>query len=240
VVDPDRLLPIFSCYTGAEFADLPFPLMQDYGLQLEEEESSEDDFFRAFERRGAPKAIFRGSLTGCGSTPETNPRLRLYNLVHKELNEAVSKRLFDVGITRVSARLRKHPRDSFIQCGVSQEVDLVPFMTLQEQRMRCRFAICVEGHSAASRMGALLRLGFVVLLVDPPVSAPAGDLFFTPQLVDGVHVVRCSVDLSLVEVVERLARDTQLSARIAWNGLQFYRTHLTSVGIEKYIAAQLE
>ena len=147
---------------------------------------------------------------------------------------------FDVGITGEGRRLKKHPEDSEIRCGVEQKIDLVPFLCLSDQRKRCRLAICVEGHSAASRLGALLRHGFTVLLVDPPVSAPASELFFSSKLVDGEHVVRCSVDASLVEVVERLAQDVHASARIAWNGLQFHRSHLTPEAIERHIAAQLE
>ena len=82
VVRLDRVLPIFSCYTGPNFADWPFPLMQDYTLVVDDYNPLEfQDFFLDFERR-APKAIFRGSLTGCGNTPATNPRLRLFNLVH--------------------------------------------------------------------------------------------------------------------------------------------------------------
>lgn len=232
IVEPNELLPVLSCFVGSSFADIPVPLVQDYITnEWQPLWNSWEDFERDWETR-APCAIFRGSATGCGCTPELNPRLALFEM-------AASDPYFDVRITGRNRRIRKHPNDQCLRTlPRSDHIERVDWLTLDEQRRRCRFAICIEGHSAAGRLASLLRHGFLVFLIRTVV-APANSLYYTEWLKDGQDIVRCRLE-QLPRVVRFYADRPSLSAHIAWNATKFYSRWLVPAALEEHLIEVLQ
>merc|ERR1712185_683124 len=83
--------PIMSFYTSAEYADISWPLPEDwelatqlhfppYGKDLSPLFSASVPAWEAKQ----PVAFFRGGATGAGTTPGTNQRLRLARLAARE------------------------------------------------------------------------------------------------------------------------------------------------------------
>lgn len=228
------LLPVLSCFVGPDFADVPIPLAQDhatedwYPLWRSKDEFVTDWFLRT------PRAIFRGSATGCGCSSQLNPRLALLEMT------ATDTHYFDVRITGRNQRIRKHPDDQALRClprAHHRERD--DWLTMDEQRLRCRFAICIEGHSATGRLSALLRNGFLVFLIET-VAAPANTLFYTDWLVEGHHVVRCRLE-ELPRLVRKYASAAYSRAAldIAWEATRFHARWLVPAELEKQLGRTL-
>jgi hypothetical protein len=237
IIDPKRLLPILSSYTGTEFADVPFPLVQDYEGPEPRDETREEFDVRWDGRR--PRAVFRGSVTGCGTLNSNNPRLALVELLGPG-TVASESGLFDVNLTGRNRRLRKHPEDTYLRTlPKATKNERLNFMTM-EQQTECRFAIYVEGHSAASRLGRLLREGFLVFAIKT-WTAPADALFFFQWLVDRKHLIWCDIeDLpSLVRYYATVADGKNEARRIAWEATRFHAVHLTREAIETYVKGAL-
>jgi len=239
VVRPQDLLPVLSCFVGPLFADVPIPLAQDHaaadgGLPVWPDRAS---FDRDWEER-APRAVFRGSATGCGCCEELNPRLALLSLTGPQSPHA---EFFDVRITGRNGRIRKHPVDARLRClPRARHAERADFMSLDDQRRRFRFAVCIEGHSAAGRLASLLRNGFLVFLVDT-VAAPANELFYTGWLSHRWHVVRCTLGqlpglVRFYAMDRRAARD---AADIAWEATLFHARWLAPCALEEQLATTL-
>jgi hypothetical protein len=164
-------LPILSPYTSFAALDLPFPLADDWRL-AKEGRSSRDSPFARWNAR-APRAVFRGSSTGRGLTPETNLRLALALFAAQPDNAP----WLDVRITRVNERCQLLPQPGALNVDYPRAVELRavlreagawgPYESLAAQARRFRIAIYVRGHQAASRLGALFRQGFCVVMLRP-------------------------------------------------------------------------
>lgn len=242
IVDVAKLLPIYSSYTGHAFADKSFPLMQDYSAEPSwwHSISNFDEFRKDWKGRHSI-AVFRGSATGCGVRVDNNPRLELDALV-KELSASgdPASSHFDVKITGRNQRIRKHPNDLTMQVIESAtEDERSHFLHLKDQRL-FKFAIYVEGHSAASRLGALLGAGFLVFALNTK-SAPADRLFFSDKLIDGIHLVRCNIEDLTSLVVKFASTDGDDDGLIiAWNAMLFHRQFLSRSAIETFVASSLD
>ncbi len=231
----EPLLPVLSQYGGAAFADELLPVLADYAdAPPGDAFPSKAAFLEAWEAR-RPVAVFRGSATGCGCDERTNPRLGLLALARALPPEEAA--FLDVRLTGRNGRLRKHPGDPGLHVAPRAEEDeRRHFLSLDEQA-RCRLALYVEGYSAASRLGELLRRGFAVIMVET-VSAAADQTFFTPWLRHGVHLVRCPL-AEVPAVARRLAEDPAGSAELAWRGVLFHRRHLRPPALERRVAQLL-
>jgi len=233
VIEARDLLPVCSGYTGALFADVPFPLIQDYIGPQPRNETKEE-----FESRWDSRlscAVFRGSATGCGTTRSNNPRLALVSNFGPGTQAAASG-LFDVKITGRNKRLRKHPEESYLKVLPPAHNEKHNWMTMEEQ-VKYRFAIYVEGHSAASRLGRLMREGFVILAVKTWV-APADELFFSRWLQNYHHLVWCTMDElpSILDYFVNTETGRRRAKEIAWNAVQFHKENLTTQAIQQYVA----
>jgi len=198
---PAGSTPVLSQYT-LDGGDLAVPAVEDY----------ERCWPGAHFGRGAPgralpapppwearraTAVFRGGATGAGVLPETNPRLRLVQLAHAwrrggqgqfldaELTSwNLRQKLGADGVLRLldPAELRRQGIDS---CGRQH------YLTW-EQQAEFKYAVYLPGNVGASRLGALLGLGFVILAPEP--TGPALGLW--RQLEADVHYLRLEPDFS--------------------------------------------
>jgi len=175
--------PIFSFYTGDDFADVTIPLTEDWRLATSVEETAPlapwDD--------AAPIAIFRGSATGNYITPDKNIRLKLvlHGVEHSEYVDAglVSYNQRDkiVGVRRDGAVLVDFLRPS--EHGLPP---LVPRMTLQDQAKACKYILYADGHCAASRYGALMKSGRTILRIESERKADGGHLWLFDDAVSAI------------------------------------------------------
>ena len=124
----------------------------------------------------APRAVFRGSATGYGVTPETNVRLRLHAFA--QLHSSA----IDFAFTAVNCRdklLEHGTKLDFVQCGPAASG---AFMSLSDQAARFRYVIYADGHCAANRYGALMRLNRTILKIASSQDADCGQQWLFPDL----------------------------------------------------------
>lgn len=175
-------LPVLSPYSGPGFKDALIPTVDDWeaatslafppGFGTGRSKAEREAAFLPWAAR-KPVAFFRGSATGAGTTPATNPRLALALAVRDSPALAA---VTDVGITAFSGRDRVHSGFvSFIHPGMAAalgqtKVNFVP----QAEQAAFKYVIYAPGHSAASRMGCCLLSGSVTLFMraDPETVAP--------------------------------------------------------------------
>jgi DNA-directed RNA polymerase II subunit RPB2 len=243
-------IPVVAQSTSENHADFPFPTGDDWeaicphkkfasyvgysgkkALQCENKSTSRVNL-PTWETRTS-KVIWRGQSTGCGNTPDTNPRMALDAHEHPDL---------DAKITRYTERIKgNHKDDKLIveyiaPIKVSKEV----FMPMDAQ-LKYKFAINVEGNSAAYRFGSLLGLGFCILNVKSNYT-----LWFEPMLKMGkisdadikeCHCILVEHDLSdLDKVIEWCKANDAICKQISENAMKFYNEHFTPEFIYDYVA----
>jgi len=156
-------LQILSAYSSSRVGDIPVPLADDWAASFAPRRPPVP-----LHSRSDLRAVFRGSSTGRGVTSSTNLRLRLCLWACREAGD-----LFDCRITRVNTRDQLlggrvvHPEARAIEAELRSAGAWAERMPLEEQARRYRAAVYVRGHQAASRLGALFRLGFLVLALHP-------------------------------------------------------------------------
>lgn len=201
IVDPAGILPIFSGYTGDGFVDRPFPLPADW------ERANEGLYFCGgggadplTSTRWASRssvAMWRGGATGGGTTVEDNQRLHLVTLTQGWDD-------VDAKLTSWNTRDKKLP-DAPVRfvnpADHAFEASRDHFLTPRQQS-KFKYAIYVDGHSAANRYSTLMASGFVILRVKS-ISTLSNQLWFFDKLVLGEDHLEVEADLSnLREVLD--------------------------------------
>ncbi len=233
----DRYCPILSMVTTDEHSDVPIPTWEDWQRVRNQEDSVyfpscraySDDFSKPWSDR-KPVAVFRGASTGMGTTPETNPRLRLA-LMSRERPD-----LLDAGITKWNLRPRKEegvPHLTTIHYE-RYNLALVPPLTPAEQAAH-KYIVNVDGHVSAFRLSYELASGSVVLLQQSRYR-----MWFSRYLVPFVHYVPVAADLSdLIEKIEWCRSHDEECRQIADAAREFYRTYLCKDAVLDYLQAAL-
>ena len=163
--------PILSFYGGTDFADLLMPLTEDWKLTAAPLPPVDHGAFM----RAAAVAVWRGSATGYGITPESNPRLQLWAYARAHPDCAL-----DVAFTAVNARDKLI--DGGTQLGYLYGVELGAFVSAAEQAARFRYVLYVDGHCAANRYGALMASCRVILKIASVQDADCGNQWLFPDL----------------------------------------------------------
>ena len=209
---------IFSQYTNPETDDnMPMPALTDwraahaarFWAPARSPVVPPDEGVLPWKHR-KDKIIFRGSATGAGTTIATNVRLRAASM-HG------SNPSFDFRLTSWNARHKIDPVD-----GVVRQVDpgnfpfdasSAHYMPMDEQA-QYRYALLLDGNAGASRVGELLKRGFVILA--PPSDLP--QVAIRRKMQAGVHYLQVRRDLADVGAVLQWCRThdaeaQQISAR---------------------------
>lgn len=158
-LDAAPLLPVLGFYTSFIFADVAIPVAEDIKLA-----ASDDVLQRGAERlaydsflKREPVAVFRGSNTG-----------RHGGVQRIELAKRSKADLLDAKITAASKR------DELVGDGTIRLPHRLPRdiigkrLPMKEQFDRYRYVVYVCGHSAASRLGAILASGCLLIMVEAP------------------------------------------------------------------------
>lgn len=165
-------LPVYA-YSGKKgYRDVPIPTYDDLFDRdigtVETDWSAKKDV-----------AVFRGSSTGCGSTADTNQRLKLATMKSEDL---------DVGITQYTSHLKYNsPTD----IGKAEKVaPTVPSLNWKEQS-KYKYIIHVDGNVVAYRLLKSMLTNSVILRVKSDFVHWA-DKYLQP----GKHYIEIKSDLS--------------------------------------------
>ena len=223
----EKYAPILSMCTTGHHADIPIPTWDDWGNYKAFPKSAPTpvELIPWEDRR--PIALFRGSLSGLGTTSHDNPRLKLYSMRNDPL--------LDIGITKWNTRLRKcKDTAGFAVPDIPWDADVANFMPYQEQ-CQYKYLINVDGHSRAYCLTRDLATGCCVLLVLSDYK-----LWYTDKLKPFVHYVPVMPDLSNLMEKVRWCRDNDDKCReIANNARRFYEEHLSQSSILDYLQTTL-
>ena len=238
---PDNPCPILSMCSNDDYADIPIPTWDDwhrigyqnYKLRFSTSYVNRSD--REYPevpikewRSKKDKAVFRGSSTGWGVTPETNKRLKLCKL-------ALEDPRIDAGITDWNLRPRvigSEKGEVIIGTIKSEELpfSLVEPLTPTEQA-EYKYIIDVDGHACAFRLSQELGMGSVILLAKSPFK-----LWFKDLLSPGIHYIEVAEDLSdLSERLDWCFAHPEECEKIVENALKFYQNFLQEDGILDFL-----
>lgn len=159
----DSYVPILSCSTSSEYADINIPSFDDW-LRVTKKyimceniyvhEPIEKDFHKKI-----PKVVFRGATTGCESTSYFTPRIHVASL---------QKPYLDAGITRII------PQDIITKDGkIYNLYELFPDLQLKDpiplhEQAKYKYILDIEGFSSAYRLGYLFKTNSVLFKVKSP------------------------------------------------------------------------
>jgi hypothetical protein len=171
-------VPVFSWYVGSDFADAAMPVVDDWVCAVggRDMPAAAWDALREEVPTASrpPVAVFRGTATGPGDWAR-NPRIRLV-----KAGEARPD-VLDAAITGANAtrdRVSLGPDGDTVEvrfvdaAGLPRRAGWEPLVA---QARRARFLVYVDGHSAASRYGTLMRTGSVIIRVASAQAADCGD-----------------------------------------------------------------
>ena len=185
-------------------------------------------------------AVFRGGATGEGVCPETNPRLKAAILSESwkdgDFRSGEGELLLDAKLTSWNQR-QKIGKDGVVR--VLDRADLVRrwglkdvgrenFLSWQEQSYY-KYALYLDGNVGAGRLGALLGLGFVILV--PASRKPA--TFLKMHMKPMVHFIPLREDLEDLRGVLLWLRENDCAAhRISVNARELHRARCSRKAIE--------
>lgn len=215
--------PIFSCSTQDRYADVAFPTYEDWARATYQKTGQcFPNSWREYKpivpcswSSKKPMAVFRGSSTGVGVTPQTNQRLRALELAHQ------FPQLLDVGITKWNTRPRKNEACPTLQTIQLERMPLASPLTLQQQSL-FKYILHCEGHVAAYRLSYELSSGSVILLAQS-----SWKTWYSHLLQPYKHYIPVNADLSnLVDQIQWCIQHDDECEKIAQHALDFYTTHL--------------
>ena len=256
-------LPVLSQSTSRHHADIPIPTGDDWRTITRSYFAS----FQAGYRKAMPGTLacqgtpevrgpewdsrdatffWRGQATGCGSTSETNPRLHV-----QELSEQLRGKpgpILDAQIQRYTHRIKAYRKDDATHVQFVAPRKGAAFVPTEAQ-MRHKFALNIEGNSAAYRYGSLFGMGFCVINVRSKYK-----LWFEPYLTTGsvlpkdgaptnssaYEAITVRHDLSdLVETMQWCIDNDAACKRIAANGRAFFQRMFTRANVYDYLSDAL-
>ena len=200
IIDASRMVRVFSFYGGPLHFDIPCPIALDWqsvckrSFMQKHPRTVEPEFVDMYFESKAPKAIFRGALTGTGQ------RALFCNTAFKNA---------DVGCTSCNNGRRKLNPMTLHELPPAQlpQRGLVPRMSMNKQQQDYKYSILLNGHSFADRAFRLFNASQIVLM--PPCSRH--DLgqraWFSPLLQPHQHYIPIAFDGSdLDAAIDKLER----------------------------------
>ena len=242
-------LPVVAQSTTKNHADFAFPTGDDWDSICPEKYFASFSYSSEVRRKAvhcrntstpkdiipwdsrAFKVIWRGQATGCGNTETTNPRMWLHDFYHQDL---------DAGITRYTKRIKgEYVKGELKLEYIDPPKSNVAFMDMKDQ-MKYKFAINVEGNSAAYRFGQLLGLGFCVINIRSNYK-----LWFEPFLKVGKYddpmieecdCIEMEFGESISEVINWCKENDSICKKISENGMKFYEKYFTKNFVYDYVS----
>lgn len=244
---PENYLPILSMCSDETYHDIGIPTYEDWGrISYQNDDTVFDSSYQARKNRIYPiidrgswdnkidKAVFRGSSTGCGTTKDTNYRIKLA-LLAQEFPEYL-----DCKITEWNTRPRlvQDMNNNWVFDSLDHEnfpsLKIGEFLTPQEQS-KYKYIINVDGHSTAFRLSFEFSYGSVILLCKSEY-----DIWYSHLIKPFVHYIPVKKDLSnLIEQIEWCRKHQDKCKSIIKNAYLFYQKYLSRQGVLDYTSKLL-
>ena len=235
--------PILSQCGNINFHDIPAPTEDDmlritkdiYPDSCKNPYNPLPDIESEFSKKKSV-CVFRGSATGCGTTIETNMRLKAAQLSYEweksgEFKNKDGENILDAKLTAWNKKPKIYEGE-FDEINIKDfkfETGKSNFMDLKEQSKH-KYILNIDGHVKAFRLGNELRMGSVILLVDSPYT-----LWFQNKLKEYEHYVPVKDDLSnLKDRLQWCLDNDDKCKEIANNAKKFYDKHLSREGTYNY------
>jgi hypothetical protein len=221
------MLPILGGSSAVGYYDIPIPNYDD--VLIATGRTKLGDYELDWNKK-KPKAVFRGSPSGCGTHEDTNMRIRIAEMVAKK---QISPDLLDAGITRVS---EGGPRfDPIYGLSVLQtSVTKIGFMNLVEQSKH-KYMVHIDGNVAAYRLLHSMMTGSVQLKVKGKYT-----MWLDHFMKDGVHYVGVAEDLSdLEEKIQWCIAHDKECEEISKNAYELAKMALEREFIEQFFLSTL-
>ncbi|GKY99245.1 hypothetical protein MPSEU_000879800 [Mayamaea pseudoterrestris] len=184
-------------------------------------------------------AFFRGTATGGGTTIDNNQRLKVAYLSHLWKNDTIKggkEPFLDAAIVGWNLRDKKTAQGpmTFLR---SDQFDFTAgrehFTPIYEQS-KYKYLVYVDGHCAACRYGFMMRLGSVILKVEP--RQVADRMWYFPLLKPYHDHVPVKADLSDLEEKIRWCREHDEECQeIAKNAGIFYEKYVGRNALLDYV-----
>ena len=255
-----RMAPVFSFCGAAGYLDVPFVFPDDVARAMTPPGASAavfaprckapfaPDAAAAFvtdwDKKTRATAVFRGSATGCGWTPETNPRLYLALESWKEEQQQKDQQqqsppLLDVKLTGThNPRYKKHETDRFVRFVTDPRLVSIQSddhaLTLAQQS-EYKYIVDLPGNVVAYRLTGMFALGSVVIVVEHPRYRP----WMRSLLLDRENCMLLQRPEQVPDAVRWLRAHDDEARRIAANGLELHRTAFSADALMDYTAGAL-
>ncbi len=227
--------PIFSQSTSSVYADILLPTDDDIeGLESQ-------SYFTEWKFK-KNIAVFRGSATGCGVTPNTNKRLGLYEL-------GKNNKLMNVRLTGLN-RKPKLGSDRVVRIIDTKNYpemfskDKKSSFLSSEEQSKFKYIIHVEGHTAAFRLRKELSYGSVLLIVQSDWRVWYSDFLIRYDFLESnenvAHYISILPDMSdLNEKIKWCIANDHICEKIGSNCFNLWKTKLNKDGILDYFSGSL-
>jgi hypothetical protein len=203
-------LPMFAYSGHQEFYDIPIPNIDEITFVKNPPEIPE---FSWLEKQS--KAVFRGSSTGCGTSAETNQRIKISQI--NSLN-------LDAGLTSLTKQLKSDPLT-----GISQtpKLPLVKKLDMFKEQALYKIIVHIDGNVHAYRWLPSFLTGSLIFRVKSSYVHWLDDKFKA-----GKHYVEIKEDLSdLVQKIEEF-KDSPKAEKIALAGKKLAKKYLQETMLE--------
>ncbi len=235
----EKYAPILSGSTSEMYADIAFPTYEDWARCINQKYGTVfPNACREYPKiekiqwnEKIAKAVFRGTTTGAGVTPETNQRIKVMDMAETPQG----KKLLNVGITKWNLRPRKLQDAKYIQTIERRNgYPKANRLSLQEQS-QYKYILNLEGHVAAYRLSYEMSSGSVILLADSKWK-----MWYHHLIKPYVHYVPVKEDLSdLFSQIEWCKQNDEKCQAIAKNALNFYSMYLNEDGVLDFLEKEL-
>jgi len=229
--DKFKFAPIFSQSTTSIHSNLLIPTGDDWNIITQEFKDYRlpDDFKLLDWEERKPIVIWRGMSTGCGNTPDTNPRIKL-SLLTQELKKK-NIHYLDAGVVRFTRRDKKIYKHPFVEFQKAFDYNFKFDFVDKFEQAKYKFTINVEGNSSAYRYGSLFYFGFCIFNVESKYH-----VWFEQWLTPFVHYIPVKHDLSdLVEKIEWALANDDKCKQISENAKEFYNKYFNREFIYDYM-----
>jgi len=200
-----NFLPCFAYSGKVGYKDIPIPTYDDI---FDNQIGSVDTEWM----NKKPIAVFRGSSTGCGTSADTNMRLKL---------ATIKSDLLNVGITKYTENLKIDPKK-----GLSKTEKIVPVSSSLSwnDQSKYKYIIHIDGNVLAYRLLKSMLTGSAILRVKSDYIHWLDDVMKPNK-----HYIEIKEDLSDIEdVIEWCKKNDAKCKKIAKRAHDFATTALDS------------
>ena len=167
-------------------------------------------------------AVFRGSSTGCGSTTETNKRMKLSQLINNKNN-------FNVALSKITTRIKVYENNINIIDREKYKHLIGSFLDGEEQSKN-KYIFNVEGNAQAYRYSTEFKKKSVILNVKSEFY-----MWYEPLLKNNKHIIEVDIEKNNIEsIVSDLIKNDKKAEKIAKNGYRFYKKYINKKMIAYY------